>query len=102
MVSMKERKDNIYCIIKQMKHENLDVTVDKYVRDDGNLALDDKTKRYMWKQHYKKLLNMDFPWVPNLLTTVQPVQEVYLQISVKKVQDAVKCTKTGKAEGPEE
>jgi len=43
---VKEGKDNIYHIDNQMKQENLDVTVDKCVRDDdGNLALDDKTKR---------------------------------------------------------
>ena len=54
MQSVKEGKDNIYHIDNQMKHENLDVKVDKCVRDDdGNLALDDKTKRDVWKQCYR-------------------------------------------------
>jgi len=82
------RENNIYHIDNQMKHENLDVKVDKCVRDDdGNLALDDKTKRDVWKQCYKKVLNMDFPWVPNLLTAAQPVEGVCVHISEKKEQE---------------
>jgi len=42
---------------------------------------------------------MDFRWVPNLLTGVQPVEGVCVHISVNKEQDAVKCMKTGKAAG---
>ena len=30
--------------------------------DDDNLSLDDTSKKLAWKQHYERLLNIEFPW----------------------------------------
>ena len=51
-----------------MRTENLDVICEKCIRDDddGNLSLDDALKELAWKQHYKRLLNIEFQWSQNL------------------------------------
>lgn len=45
-----------------MRTENLDVICEKCIRDDddGNLSLDDALKELAWKQHYKRLLNIEY------------------------------------------
>ena len=32
--------------------------------DAGQLALDEDAKRAAWKEHYERLLNVEFPWNP--------------------------------------
>ena len=47
--------------------ENQDATGEKCIRgDDSNLFLDDASKKLAWKQHYERLLNIEFPWSQNL------------------------------------
>ena len=44
-----------------MHTENQDVTGEKCKQgDDGNLSFDEVSKRLVWKQHYDRLLNIDF------------------------------------------
>ena len=46
-----------------MHTENHDVIGEKCIQeDDGNLSLDDTSKKLAWKQHYEQLLNIEFPW----------------------------------------
>ena len=46
-----------------MKKNNLDVVGDICIRDDsGNLAISDAAKCAAWKEHYSRLLNVEFPW----------------------------------------
>ena len=53
----------IYRIAKQMKQENKDIIGEKCIRDDdGVLAFNIEDKKKAWKQHYERLLNVEFPW----------------------------------------
>ena len=60
--SIKDNKENIFRVAKQMRTENQDVIGEKCIRgDDGNLSLDDASKKLAWKQHYERMLNIEFP-----------------------------------------
>ena len=60
--SIKDNKKNIFRVAKQMRTENQDVIGEKGIRgDDGNLSLDDASKKLAWKQHYERMLNIEFP-----------------------------------------
>ena len=54
-------------VAKQVRTENKDVIGEKCIRgDDGNLSLDDTSKKLAWKQHYERLLNIELPQSQNL------------------------------------
>ena len=48
---------------KRLKRDNVDVTGEKFVRnDDGRLTLTVNDKLKAWQSHYQKLLNVEFQW----------------------------------------
>ena len=52
----------IYRIAKQLKQENKDIVSKKCIRDNiGVLAFNEEGKK-AGKQHYDRLLNVEFPW----------------------------------------
>ena len=53
---------------EMQKRRSLFVLInEKYIRaDDGNLSLDDASKKVAWKQHSESLLNIEFLWSQNL------------------------------------
>ena len=58
-----------------MRRDNEDVMGEKPVKDDsGALSLDQKAKEIARKQHYEKLLNVEFPWNPEDLSEQSPVE----------------------------
>ena len=62
LLVLKTIKKNIFRVAKQMRTENQDVIGEKGIRgDDGNLSLDDASKKLAWKQHYERMLNIEFP-----------------------------------------
>ena len=95
-----EGKDNIFRIAKQMKRENQDVIGDKCVRDDDGVTAHDEAKRKAWKQHYERLLNIEFPWNPDDLSAADPIHGAPVLITEKMIKEAVKRMKVGKAAGP--
>lgn len=91
---------DIFKIAKQMRKDNQDVLGDKCVRNDtGNLATSDVAKCVAWKEHYSRLLNVEFPWDSNSLVA-EPIAGVPLYISTELVNKAVAKMKPGKAAGP--
>ena len=46
--------------------------------DDDNLSLDDTSKKLAWKQHYERLLNIEFPW-SHVDPVVSPAQFITLK-----------------------
>ena len=59
--SVKDNKENIFRVAKQIRTEYQDVIREKCIQgDDGNLSLDDTSKKLAWKQHYERLLNIEF------------------------------------------
>ena len=74
---------------------------DKCVKDDtGNLSLDDNAKKVAWKQHYERLLNEEFPWNPDDLSDVDPVEGPPIRITAEMVLEATTKMSNGKAAGP--
>ena len=56
------KSTDIYCLARQMRRDNQDVMGEKPVKKDaGQLALDEEAKRAAWKEHYERLLNVEFP-----------------------------------------
>ena len=46
-----------------MKQKHKDIAGEKCIRDDnGVLAFNEEKKKKAWKQHYQRLLNVEFPW----------------------------------------
>ena len=40
----------------------------------GQLLLDEEEKKEAWKEHYERLLNLEFPWNPDDLSKESPVE----------------------------
>ena len=88
-------------LAKQMRRDNQDVMGEKPVKDDsGTLSLDQKAKEKAWKQHYEKLLNVEFPWNPEDLSEQSPVEGPSEQITSKMIAKAISKMGMGKAAGP--
>jgi hypothetical protein len=97
----KDGRNYIFKLAKRLKGENQDIIGEKCVKDDnGNLTLSDQDKLNAWKSHYQKLLNEEFPWNPDHLTTPEPVQGPPIDIREEVVVKAIKSMKAGKAAGP--
>jgi hypothetical protein len=94
-------RNKIFKMARNMKENNRDVIGDKCVRDDdGNLAFSDAEKLKAWKQHYSRLLNVEFPWDENSLTEEEAVLGPHPHISYETVAKAIDKMKCGKAAGP--
>ena len=40
----------------------------------GQLSLDEEAKKEAWREHYERLLNVEFPWNPEDLSEESPVE----------------------------
>ena len=57
-----------------MRKENNDIVGEKCIQDDsGKLAYSNEKKKKAWKQHYQRLLNVEFPWSEEDLSVADPV-----------------------------
>ena len=93
--------DDVYRIAKQMKRDNQDVVGDMCVRNDaGELALDNDAKKKAWKEHYERLLNVEFPWRPEDLSSEAPCEGPAISITTDMIKRAIKKMKFRKAAGP--
>ena len=91
----------IYRIAKEMKQENKDIVGEKCIRDDdGVLAFNVKDKKKAWKQHYERLLNVEFPWREEDLSNADPVLGPPLLFTKEMVEKSISKMKIGKASGP--
>ena len=91
-----------------MHTENQDVIREKRIQgDDGNISLDDASKKLAWKQNYERLLNIEFLWSQNL-PCVDPAQFITPDevagpaqfITPDDVMKSLRRMKNGKATGP--
>ena len=84
-----------------MKDENCDVIGEKCIKDsNGTIAYTDTDKLAVWKEHYSKLLNVEFPWDSEALPQTHPVSGPPPHISEELVRFAMGKLKAGKAAGP--
>ena len=83
-----------------MRTENQDVIREKCIGgDDGNLSLDEASKKLAWKQYYEHLLNIEFTWSQNL-PHVDDVVSLAQVIIPDNVLKSLRRMINGKAAGP--
>ena len=79
----------IYRLAKQMRCDNQDVMGEKLVKNDaGQLSLDEEAKRAAWKEHYERLLNVEFPWNPEDLSKESSVEGPSEPITLEMITKA--------------
>ena len=80
---------------------NQDVMGEKPVKNDaGKLSLDEESKKEAWKEHYERLLNVEFPWNPEDLSEESPVEGPSEPITLEMITKAITKMASGKAAGP--
>ena len=91
----------LYRIAKQMNKKTKILLAKKCIRDDnGVLAFNEEDKKKAWKQHYERLLNVEFPWREGDLSTADPVLGPPLLTTKEMVVKSIFKMKNGKASGP--
>ena len=89
---------DIFRLAKQMRRDIQDVMGEKPVKNDaGQLSLDEEAKKAAWKEHYERLLNVEFPWNPEDLSEESPVEG---PITLEMITKAISKMASGKAAGP--
>ena len=73
-----------------MRRDNQDVMGEKPVKNDAEqLSLDEEAKRAAWKEHCEHLLNVEFPWNPEDLSKVSPVEGPGEPITLEMITKAI-------------
>ena len=91
----------IHRMAKQMRRQNQDICGEMPVRNNqGELCLDDSERMKAWVDHYKSLLNVEFPWDEGALPDAPPVEGPPPPITDEMVTKALAKMKSGKAAGP--
>ena len=84
-----------------MCRDNQDAMGEKPVKNDaGQLKLDEESKKEAWKEHYKRLLNVEFPRNREDLSEESPVEGPSEPITLETITKAITKMATGKAAGP--
>ena len=74
---------------------------EKPVKNDaGQLLLDEEAKKEAWREHYERLLNVEFPWNPEDLSEESPVEGPSEPITLEMITKAISKMASGKAAGP--
>ena len=95
------RSGDVYRLAKQMRCDNQDVMGEKPVKNDaGQLSLDEEAKKEAWREHYERLLNVEFPWNPEDLSEESPVEGPSEPITLEMITKAISKMASGKAAGP--
>ena len=66
----------------------------------GQLSLDEEAKKEAWREHYERLLNVEFPWNPEDLSEESPVEGPSEPITLEMITKAISKMASGKAAGP--
>ena len=81
-----------------MRRDNQDVMGEKPVKNDtGQLSLDKEAKKAAWKEHYERLLNVEFPWNQEDLSDESPVEGPSEPITLEMITKAISKMASGKA-----
>ena len=74
---------------------------EKPVKNDaGQLLLYEESTKEAWKQHYERLLNVEFPWNTEDLSEESPVEGPSEPITLEMITKAITKMASGKAAGP--
>ena len=95
------RSGDVYRLAKQMLRDNQDVMGEKPVKNDaGQLSLDEEAKKEAWREHYVRLLNVEFPWNPEDLSEESQVEGPSEPITLEMITKAISKMASGIAAGP--
>jgi Reverse transcriptase (RNA-dependent DNA polymerase) len=67
---------------------------------DGKIVVDEDKMMEIWRTHYEKLSNEEFPWNKETLTVADITDRPCEEITISEVQEAINKMKNGKAAGP--
>ena len=68
--NIKPKSSEVYRLANQCRRENADVVGDKPVKNDaGEMSLSEDSKQKAWLKHYQRLLNVEFDWDPDHLSS---------------------------------
>ena len=98
-----DRKGTVFRVAKQIAGKNRDVVGGGCMRDvHGDIVVEEDKILEVWRAHYEKLSNEEFPWNREALPVVDAVRESCKgeEITIEEVQDAIKKMKNNKAAGP--
>ena len=71
-------QNKIFKMARAIKDTNKDVTGEKCIPDDeGNLTISDEAKLHAWKEHYQRLLYVEFSWNMNSLNNSAAVRRTF-------------------------
>ena len=91
--------NNVFSLVKKMKIVSTDVVREMCMRgNDGTLYLNEKDRGNLWKAHMSKIMNEDNDW--NQIADADAVEGPIERVMRKKIMDAFKHLKIGKASGP--
>ena len=83
-----------------MRKENKDNVSEKCIQDNsGKLAYSNEKKK-AWKQHYERLLNVEFPWNEEDLSVADLVLGPPTLVTQEMVEKSINKMKKGKASRP--
>ena len=68
--------------------------------DEGLLSLHEDTNKEAWKEHFERLLNVEFPWNPEDLSVESPFEGPSEPITLEMITMAINKMASGKAAGP--
>jgi hypothetical protein len=96
-----EGRGNLFRVARQMIRRNKDIVGDGCIKDcDGNVVVEQESIKEVWRKYFEKLLNEEFAWNRNGLTTENAVGKDAEEITVIEVRAAIAKMKMGKATGP--
>ena len=91
---------DIHRMAKQMRRHNQDICGEMPVcSNQCEVCLDDFERMKAWVEHYKGLLNVEFPWDEGALPDAPPVEGPPPPITDKMVTKALAKMKPGKSSG---
>ena len=65
------KSSEVYRLANQFRRENTDVVGDKPVKNDaGEMSMSEDSKQKAWLEHYQRLLNVEFDWDPDHLSSI--------------------------------
>ena len=96
-----DRKGMVFRVAKQIAKNNRDVVGGGCIKDtNGKIVVNEDEQMEVWRAHYDKLSNEEFPWNKDTLTEVDAVSGPCEKISIEEVRTAIKNIKSNKAAGP--
>ena len=96
-----DSKGTVFRVAKQMVRKNREVVGGGCVKDtNGKMVVEEEEMMEVWRSHYEKLSNEEFPWNKEALPTADAIRGPCEEFSIAEVQAAIKKMKNNKAAGP--